>query len=326
LAEMALMGDKTDLGLQHATAVLDVLTELRLSTDRAGTVSIDVDELETIAVSMRALAGWQAGQADTGQARLNELITEAQSSTLLPRHAILLLTRGYLHRQQRRLTEAIADLEAGLTLADHGRPELSVYGRIELALAQFRSGQWDAAAATAAAAASISDDVENAGARASAYAVAAFVPAARGDRQTAENWLADAAAMPVPFVNNGYRRLADVAHALLAKAAGDFATAASIAREAIAHEPMRAQIERDWWQELLVEALGPADPPAVDPLAVLSSREREVAHLAAQGLTNREVAGKLFVSVKGVEYHMGNVLAKLGLSSRRGIRAVLERN
>ncbi|WP_411721508.1 AAA family ATPase, partial [Mycetocola sp.] len=141
LAEMALMGDKFDVGFQHSTAVLDVLTGLRLSTDPAGTVSIDVDELETFAVSMRALAGWQAGQADTGQARLNELIAEAQSSTLLPRHAILLLTRGYLHRQQRRLTEAIADLEAGLTLADHGRPELSVYGRIELALAQFRSGQ-----------------------------------------------------------------------------------------------------------------------------------------------------------------------------------------
>jgi DNA-binding CsgD family transcriptional regulator len=51
-----------------------------------------------------------------------------------------------------------------------------------------------------------------------------------------------------------------------------------------------------------------------------------VAHLAAQGLTNREVAQKLFVSVKGVEYHMGNVLAKLNLNSRRGIRLLLERS
>jgi DNA-binding NarL/FixJ family response regulator len=326
LAEIALLGDEFQRSFRHSTAGLDVLSGLRLSPERTGAVGIDVEELEAIAVSMRALAAWQSGLADTGQGQLDELVTEAQRGTLRPRHAVLVLTRGHLHRHQGRLPEAIIDLELGIALADHGRPELSTYGRIELALAQFRNGQWDAAAATAAAAVSISDDVEYPGARASAYAVAAIVPAARGDGETAANWLAEADAMPALPGSNGYRRLADFARALMARASGDPTTAVFLARRAIARDPVHAQIERDWWQQLLAEALGPANPPTADPLAVLSSREREVAHLAAQGLTNREVAGKLFVSVKGVEYHMGNVLAKLGLPSRRGIRGVIEGN
>lgn len=326
LAELALMGDDFGQSLRHSAAVLDGLSDVRPSTDPTDTVSIDLDEFEAIAVSMRTLAAWQSGQADTRRDRLDDLIAEAHRGELQPRHAVLMLTRGYLHRQQRHLTEAIADLETGIMLADYGRPELSAYGRMELALAQFRDGQWDAAAATAAAAVSISDDVENPGARASAYAVAAFVPAARGELQAAQNWLTEAAAMPAPVVNNGYLRLADFARALLARASGDTGTAASLARRAIAREPVHAQVEREWWQELLADAKGPENQPENDALAVLSSREREVAHLAAQGLTNREVAGRLFVSVKGVEYHMGNVLAKLGLSSRRGIRGVIEGN
>lgn len=52
-------------------------------------------------------------------------------------------------------------------------------------------------------------------------------------------------------------------------------------------------------------------------LPVLSPRERRAAHLAAQGLTNQEIAGELFISAKTVEYHLGNVFAKLGISSRR---------
>jgi DNA-binding CsgD family transcriptional regulator len=326
LAEIALGGDRFALSLQHTAALLDIVPELRRDSRHPGVVGFDIDELEANAVSWRAVAAWQLGQTEPGADRLDELIAEARRGVLQPKHAILLLTRGYLCRQQRKLVSALADLEAGIALADLGRPELSAYGRIELALAQFRNDQWDAAAATATAAASIADDLENPGARASAYAVAAFVPAARGHREAAEDWLAEVDAMSQPFETHGYRRLADFARALLARASGDSATAVLLARRAIAQEPVHAQIERDWWQQLVAEALGPANPPITDPLAVLSGREREVAHLAAQGLTNREVAGKLFVSVKGVEYHMGNVLAKLGLSSRRGIRGVIDKN
>ena len=51
----------------------------------------------------------------------------------------------------------------------------------------------------------------------------------------------------------------------------------------------------------------------------LTRREREVADLVADGLTNPEIAGRLFVSQKTVETHMTNILRKLGVSSRREI-------
>jgi DNA-binding CsgD family transcriptional regulator/tetratricopeptide (TPR) repeat protein len=56
---------------------------------------------------------------------------------------------------------------------------------------------------------------------------------------------------------------------------------------------------------------------------VLSAQEYRVAHLVAQGLTNQEVAGELFVSAKTVEYHLTNIFTKLDITSRRQLRALL---
>ncbi|WP_218220394.1 LuxR family transcriptional regulator [Nesterenkonia sp. Act20] len=51
--------------------------------------------------------------------------------------------------------------------------------------------------------------------------------------------------------------------------------------------------------------------------ASLTPRERDMAYLISQGRTNREIAENLFVSIKTVEYHVSNLLPKLGISSRR---------
>jgi DNA-binding NarL/FixJ family response regulator len=57
--------------------------------------------------------------------------------------------------------------------------------------------------------------------------------------------------------------------------------------------------------------------PSFDPeLDQLTSREREVLRLIAQGYTYKEVAAELFISVKTVESHVSSVLRKLQLSSR----------
>lgn len=52
----------------------------------------------------------------------------------------------------------------------------------------------------------------------------------------------------------------------------------------------------------------------------LTDRERDVAALVATGMTNKEVAASLYVSAKAVEYHLGNIFGKLGLSSRHELR------
>jgi DNA-binding CsgD family transcriptional regulator len=56
----------------------------------------------------------------------------------------------------------------------------------------------------------------------------------------------------------------------------------------------------------------------------LTASEDRVAALAAEGLTNREIAQRLFVSVKAVQWHLRNVYRKLGIRSRAELTAKLD--
>jgi DNA-binding NarL/FixJ family response regulator len=59
--------------------------------------------------------------------------------------------------------------------------------------------------------------------------------------------------------------------------------------------------------------------------AGLTPQEGAVARLVAQGLTNREVAAQLVVSLNTIEYHLKNVYSKLGITSRSQLAARLAR-
>ncbi|MER7511234.1 LuxR family transcriptional regulator [Streptomyces lavendulae] len=74
---------------------------------------------------------------------------------------------------------------------------------------------------------------------------------------------------------------------------------------------------------LTATATAPVSRPGGGPLATLSVREREVAELAAAGLSSRQVAERLVLSTRTVDTHLGNAYRKLGVSSRVALARLL---
>jgi pimeloyl-ACP methyl ester carboxylesterase/DNA-binding CsgD family transcriptional regulator len=82
------------------------------------------------------------------------------------------------------------------------------------------------------------------------------------------------------------------------------------------------------WPALLAEVyafLGSADRPTSADLDELSEREREVLELVAAGLSNDEIAGRLYLSVRTVERHLSNIYAKLRISGKAARAAAAAR-
>jgi DNA-binding CsgD family transcriptional regulator len=128
------------------------------------------------------------------------------------------------------------------------------------------------------------------------------------------------AAVPMPFE-----------HALLSlddgrrlRAAGN--RLAAIAQLEKAHQ-LFSGLGADPYVQACATELGALQVAAAtgSPAALLglSRSELAVARLVATGLTNREVASELFVSVKTVEYHLRNSYIKLDITSRRALAALL---
>ncbi|MFI7219721.1 helix-turn-helix transcriptional regulator [Micromonospora maritima] len=66
--------------------------------------------------------------------------------------------------------------------------------------------------------------------------------------------------------------------------------------------------------------------PAVDELAVLTAREREVLAAVAEGLTNKEIGQRLFISERTIGVHVSHIFDKLQVRTRVQATAIFLRN
>ena len=76
------------------------------------------------------------------------------------------------------------------------------------------------------------------------------------------------------------------------------------------------------WAALCPGARTPGLAMSEEPVA-LTKREREVAVLAASGITSKDIAERLFVSVRTVDNHLGRVYDKLGIASRAELAVIM---
>ena len=88
---------------------------------------------------------------------------------------------------------------------------------------------------------------------------------------------------------------------------------------------MGAQAFAERAERSLLAVGGTSHEEAAGPRGQLTSREDQVADLAAQRLTNAEIAAQLFISPATVDYHLRKVFQKLGVKSRRELESVLQR-
>lgn len=235
------------------------------------------------------------------------------------------LARVHLSRGEGELAAAVLRRGLDELVGDALRraPLLALLADVEVA-----RGDLEAAGEAAADLADVAEAVDLPGLRALAGRAEARVLVARGEPEAALGALTTALA---GRADDPSVRIAEVRllRAEIRATTGDAPGAIDDARSALAvADRLGAAPVRDRAAALL-RSLGDTGrlrpQRASDVATVLSRREQEVLALVAEGLTNAQIAERLYISRKTAEHHVGRVLTKLGVRSRAEAAALAVR-
>jgi DNA-binding CsgD family transcriptional regulator len=261
------------------------------------------------------------GDLDAAEELGEQALTVAEEHRLVFRVAraqgslgFIALSRGDAEQALTHLTPARERLVA----AEFG--EFAAFAVVENELeALVEVGRFDEAEALAVHVAEVGERADRFWHRAVAARGRALLAAARGDDAGARDEVARALAaherLPNPF-ELGRTLLVQGMIERRAKRRGEARAALTRALEVF------DQLGAPLWAEKAAGELAriPGRAPAASEL---TETERRIAELVASGLTNREVAARLFVTVRTVEGNLTRIYAKLGVRSRTELAARL---
>jgi len=221
--------------------------------------------------------------------------------------------------------EAAADLLAA-RLAEIGRTSLLAAPLLgQLVEARLLAGQLEAGANAAADLDLIAGEAGRERVEAIATLARGRVAAAKGD-PSAPELLREAvnrfATLRLPL--DGARARLDLARALAADPDAR-EVAADVARRAHGELESLGALRGADEAAALLRQLGEKAAAGPRSVGTLSRRETQVLRLVGEGLTNREIAERLFISPKTAEHHVGRILAKLDLRRRTEAAAYAHR-
>ncbi len=271
-------------------------------------------------------AGWRAqicgalGKGDEGDAILRAHGMDGDLPELMVLNP-LLYARGMFGLEQRRLDAAVRDLRELGRRHEHWRmARPSPPWRSSLALALVAAGEHAEARALAAEELELAREWDTP--KAIAGALRALALATGGEALTGSLSEATALLEGTPWRLDRARTRADLGPALRRagerRAARAALTQALDEAQACGAELLATQIEA----ELRASGARPRRR-AISGLDALTPSERRVAELAADELTNREIAQQLFVSTATVETHLTRAYRKLDVEGRGGLAAAL---